>query len=245
MSTHENDHVQSYCLRMLGGFALPFVAVTVSTLAMAGCGQSSSGEAPADIVAAADRRSGAVESADTAVGTAIVPAGVDAASKQVAMDTKDQKPKRVVKTDEEWRKQLTAMQYRVTRRHDTEPAFRNEFWNNKREGIYQCVCCGAELFESKTKFDSGTGWPSFYQPMAKDRVGTQRDKSLFAERVEVHCSRCDAHLGHVFDDAIDQPTGLRYCINSAALKFIEQGPHGDHRPGKGIDSEVTRSTANP
>lgn len=175
------------------------IAATAAAMGMAGCAEKNPG----------------IRLTDAELTTA-GPAAASATQERNMSD-------KIEKTDEEWRKALTPEEYRILRKKGTEPPFSGEYWDSKADGVYKCAACGQELFSSDTKFKSGTGWPSFWEPIAAENVAAEADNSLWMKRTEVLCSRCGGHLGHVFEDG-PKPTGLRYCINSAALDLEERKP---------------------
>ena len=190
--------------------------------------------------AAADKAKKTDAEAKDKAGSAEKPDAADGKKDKKTEEDEDASKKKVVKTDAEWKKQLTPMQFRVTRKKGTERPGTGIYAHTKKDGIYRCICCGQPLFDSKTKFESGTGWPSFYQPLNDKAVNYIEDTSADEVRTEVECSRCDAHLGHVFADG-PQPTGRRYCMNSASLNLVTRD--AVDKDAKGKDAKAKSGSA--
>jgi peptide-methionine (R)-S-oxide reductase len=169
------------------------------------------------VVAACTRGAGAAAPVASSLSATVTIENFSAAG--VSLGTAE--VERVNKPDEEWRKLLSGRSYQVTRHEGTEPAFSGEYTDNHADGLYRCICCDTALYDSRTKFESGTGWPSYWQPNSRQNVVEKKDRSFGMARVAINCARCDGHLGHVFDDG-PPPTGLRYCMNSVALKFVKK-----------------------
>jgi peptide-methionine (R)-S-oxide reductase len=228
MLRRSNLRVAIYLLAFVGLAILPLVGLAQAAKATGRKGSTAKGRSAAK---SPQEKSSEPAASDKA-----------AANDEASNGQADDELQPVHKTDREWKRLLSPKEYRVTRQKETELPFSGKYVHTKKEGVYRCVCCGAKLFPSDTKFDSGTGWPSFYAPLNKKAIATAADYSDGASRVEVTCSRCDAHLGHVFGDG-PEPTGLRYCINSVSLK-LEEPPKSAVTKSGGDKSGANKSATN-